>query len=93
MKNENKIVELLADPLKRLDQMVGMQSETNSRLERLEIGFGRHEKAINRIAEELVKLNTQTVQNTRARFTLADKVDRIADLNNRVVKLERAVFK
>lgn len=107
MKNEDKIVEPLADSLKRLDRVVDAQTETNkrldltigrlddtnARLERLELGFERHEKVINRIENELVKLNMQTGQNTRAIYTLAEKVEGVADLHNRMVKLERAVFK
>jgi hypothetical protein len=45
------------------------------------------------VKSEIVKLNLQSAENTRAILTLADKVEHIADLQNRVSKLEKAVFK
>lgn len=128
MKNEDKIVELLAESLKRLDRMVDGQAHTNQRLDqtnqrldqtnqrldqtnhrldqaiqrldrmdeklgRLETRVDRHGTAIGRIEDQLVKLNLQTVENTRALYKLAEKADTIAGLHDRVVKLEKAVFK
>lgn len=45
------------------------------------------------VKNEVVKLNLQTVENTRAIFKLADRVETIADLENRVSKLEKVVYK
>ena len=42
---------------------------------------------------EMVKMNLQSAENTRAIFKLAQSVDQIADLHNRVTKLERTVYK
>ena len=45
------------------------------------------------VKSEMVKLNLQTTENTRAIFKLADRVEKIADLENRVSKLEKTVYK
>jgi hypothetical protein len=79
MENENRIAELLAEALIRLDKMIIGQQESNLRLEHVE--------------RELNKLNVQTVENTRAIFKLADKVEQIAELDKRVKELEKVVFK
>jgi len=86
MENENRIAELLAEALIRLDQMVGEQKITNDSLENVNNRLGH-------VEGELQKLNLQTVENTRAIFKLADKVDQIAELDKRVKELEKIVFK
>lgn len=45
------------------------------------------------VKSEMIKLNLQTSENTRAVLKLADKIDTIGNLENRVSKLEKAVFK
>ncbi|MEQ9423302.1 MAG: hypothetical protein RJQ09_02705 [Cyclobacteriaceae bacterium] len=79
MKNEERIIELLAE-------MVHNQDITNQRLEKLE-------NKMSNVEEGIVKLNLQTSENTRAILKLADEVKGIADINKRVTKLEKAVFK
>jgi hypothetical protein len=79
MENENRIAELLAEALLRLDKMVLGQQESNLRLDRME--------------RELTKLNMQTAENTKAIIKLADKFDQITELDKRVKELEKVVFK
>ncbi len=114
MKNEQKIIELLAESLRgqdrivteikgtnlRLDQTVERLDQTVERLdqtvERLDQTISRLdnlEVRVDRVDGQLVKLNFQTMENTRAIFKLAASVEQIADLHNRVTKLERAVYK
>jgi len=50
-------------------------------------------KEVSGLKGEMVKLNLQSAENTRAIFKLAQSVDQIADLHNRVTKLERTVYK
>ncbi len=69
MKNEERIVELLAETSIKFDQMIG----------KLEGG--------------IVKLNLQTSENPRASIKLSNELERIANLNERVTKLEHAVYK
>ncbi|MCX8490057.1 MAG: hypothetical protein ORN54_03215 [Cyclobacteriaceae bacterium] len=93
MENEKRIIELLAESLFKFDQMIdehkaivtglkGMiteQKETNNRLGKLE--------------SEVIKLNLQTTENTRAIIKLANEVENIAHLHERVTKLEKTVYK
>ena len=86
MENEGRIAELLAESPKGQDRIVGELKETNQRLYRLETNSDKLE-------EQLIKLNLQTVENNRAICKVAEKIDQIADLNNHVSKLEKTVFK
>ena len=45
------------------------------------------------VKNEVIKLNLQTSENTRAILKLADRVEKIADLELRVSKLEKTVYK
>ena len=71
MKNEDKVVELLAEMIQKQDQIV---------------------EELKGVKTEIVKLNLQS-ENTRAIFKLADKVDQTTDLENRISKLEKTVYK
>lgn len=93
MKNEEKILELLAESLKGQDRIVARLDVMDSRLDNVETKLGNLEKRTDRIEDQMVKLNLRTVENTRAIFKLAEKVEQIADLSNRVTKLEKVVYK
>jgi hypothetical protein len=93
MENEGRIVELLSDSLRRFDQMLGEQRETNKRLNHLEVQSEKQEGKLESIDKNLVTLNLHTGENSRAIFKLADNVQQIADLHNRVAKLEKTVYK
>lgn len=86
MENEGRIAELLAESLLRFDKLVVGQEKTNSRLDETN-------DRLSKVERELNKLNIQTVENTRAIFKLADKVDNIAELDKRVKELEKVVYK
>jgi DNA repair exonuclease SbcCD ATPase subunit len=86
MENEGRIVELLAESLKRQDNIIEQLKESNQKLYVLE-------SKSDRVEEQLIKLNLQTAENTRALIKLSENIDQISDLNNRVSKLEKAVFK
>jgi predicted nucleic acid-binding Zn-ribbon protein len=86
MKNEDKIVELLTEMLVRHD---GMLDE----LKNVKTEVSNVKAEVKGIKTEMVKLNLQTVENTRAIFKLAEKVEEIADLHKRVTKLEQTVYK
>ena len=93
MENEGRIAELLAESLIRLDKMVEQQHETNVRLGNVEQKLGLVESRTEKVENQLIKLNLQTVENTRAIFKIAEKIDTIADLDKRVSKIEKVVFK
>ncbi len=79
MENEKRLVEIMADLVIKFDEFIEGQKETNQRLGKVEDG--------------ITKLNLQTAENTRAILKLADRVETIADLENRVSKIEKVVFK
>ena len=79
MKNEEKIIELLAEMVQNQDQTNQRLDQTNQRLENLE--------------HQVEKLNVQTQENTRAIVKLADKLEDFANHEQRIVKLENEVFK
>ena len=81
-----KLFELLAEMVFKQDQMI-----EEIKLVKTEIGGVKSE--VGGVKSEVIKLNLQTAENTRAILKLADKVDSIADLENRVTKIEKAVFK
>ena len=90
MKNEEKILELLTESLKGQDRIVARLDVMDSKMNSMDNRLENLETRTNRIEDQMVKLNLQTVENTRAIFKLADN---IADLSNRVTKLEKVVYK
>ena len=93
MENEGRIAELLTESLIPLDKMVEQQHETNLRLGNVEQKLGLVESRTEKVENQLIKLNLQTVENTKAIFKLAEKIDTSADLDKRVSKIEKVVFK
>ena len=86
MENEKRLVEIMADLVIKFDEFIEGQKETNRRL-------GTVEGEIGSVKNEIVKLNLQTSENTRAIIKLANKIETIADLENRVSKIEKVVVK
>jgi archaellum component FlaC len=93
MENENRIVELLAESLIKFDALIEGhnaliegQKATNEKLDSMD-------SRLDRVEREIVKLNLQTTENTRAIFKLATEVESIAHLHERVSKLEKEVYK
>lgn len=93
MENEKRLVEILADLPIKFDEFIEGQKETNQRLGKVEGEIGSVKSEISGVRGEIIKLNLQTAENTRAIIKLADKIDTIADLENRVSKIEKVVFK
>jgi uncharacterized protein Yka (UPF0111/DUF47 family) len=86
MKNEDRVVELLAESLQRLDKMSEQQSVMIDRLEQLQQvtndRFGKVEQAITSLAtgiNEFVNIHRETVK---------AQSDRIGNLERRVDRLE-----
>ena len=79
MKNEQKIVELLSEMLLRFDILNDEVRSMNKRIGKVESGLGKVER-------EIVKLNLISAENSRSLFKMADN-------NERILRLEKAVFK
>ena len=79
MKNEDKIVELLSEMLHKFDVLTDEVKVSNIRLSKVE-------DEIVKMKGEIVKLNLISSENSLALMKLADN-------NDRIVRLEKAVFK
>ncbi len=89
----DQTVERLDQTVGRLDLTVERLDQTVERLDQTIVRLDKLEVRVDRVEGQLVKLNLQTSENTRAIFKLAENVEMIADLHNRVAKLERTVYK
>jgi len=93
MKNESKIVELLSEMLRkfdvltesvinltgRVDNLTGRVDNLTSRVDNLTVSVGK-------VESEIVKLNLISLENSRALLKMGDN-------NDRINRLEKAVFK
>ncbi len=79
MKNEDKIVELLSEMLHKFDVL-------NDKVENLNTEMKTVNKRLGSVEKEIVKLNLISAQNSRALLKLGDN-------NDRIKRLEKAVFK
>lgn len=86
MKNEGKILELLADMALKQDLMVDELRIVKEDLSNVKSEIGK-------LNSEVIKLNLQTSENTRAIFKLSDKVELLVDHEKRISKLENIVLK
>jgi uncharacterized coiled-coil DUF342 family protein len=93
MENDSRIVELLTETLIKQDQMiaemVGIKSEVKDMKSEV-IGI---KSEIKDMKSEIVKLSLQTSENTRAILKLANEVEKLSHLNDRVTKLQSVVYK
>ncbi|WKZ61555.1 MAG: hypothetical protein QY309_08675 [Cyclobacteriaceae bacterium] len=79
MKNEEKIIELLAEMVRGQDRLVGEVSEMKDQIKQMNT--------------ELIKQGLQTAENSRAILKLADEIRLVAEHEKRISKLELTVFK
>jgi hypothetical protein len=79
MKNENRIIEILAEVVKKQDVMAGDIASIRS--------------DVTGIREEMVKHNLQIAENSRAVLKLADEMRLVVEHEKRISKLEHVVFK
>jgi ubiquinone biosynthesis protein UbiJ len=93
MENEKRIVELLAESLYKFDQMIDEHKAMVSGLNGMVIEQKETNNRLGKLEAEVIKLNLQTTENTRAIVKLANEVENIAHLHERVTKLEKAVYK
>ncbi|MBT1699874.1 hypothetical protein KK083_23505 [Fulvivirgaceae bacterium PWU4] len=93
MKNEGKILELLADMALKQDHMVEELRTVKEDLSNVKSEISKLNAGMTRVNSEIVKLNLQTSENTRAIFKLSDKVELLVDHEKRISKLENIVLK
>ena len=90
MENESKIVELLSEMLRKFDVLTGTGVNLTGRVDNL---TGHVDKLtvtvdsrLGKVENEIVKLNLISAENSRALL-------KMSDYNDRIVRLEKAVFK
>lgn len=86
MENEHRIAELLSEMLLKFDILNDEVKIMSGRLESVDGRLGRVEKGLEKVENEIIKLNLISAENSRALMKLADN-------NDRINRLEKAVFK
>ncbi len=86
MKNEERIVELLAEMVRGQDRLVGEVSQMKQEVRNVK-------EEIQQMNVEIMKQGLQTAENSRAILKLADEIRLVAEHEKRISKLELTVFK
>lgn len=90
MKNDDRLIEVMAELLAEVHEM---RVDMKTQMQELNGRMGKLEEQQTRTSSELVKVNLQLGENTRAILKLADKVEVIPNLMERVIRLETEVFR
>lgn len=93
MKNENRIVELLAEMVKGQDKLIGEVSSLKTEVSSMKTEVSSMKTDISSIKVEITKQGLQTAENSRAILKLAEEIRLVAQHEKRISKLELAVFK
>jgi hypothetical protein len=83
MENESRIVELLSEMLHKFNVLTGRVDNLTSRVDNLN---GTVDQRLGKVENEIIKLNIISAENSRALMKLGDN-------NDRINRLEKAVFK
>lgn len=100
MKNEGKILELLADMALKQDHMVEELHAVKNDLGNVKNDLGKVKEnlsnvnsEVGKINSELVKLNLLSSEHTRAILKMSDRIEQMVDHEKRISKLESIVLK
>src|SRR5437867_1543095 len=97
MNNEERLIEVMAELLAEVHEMrtdTKQQFTTlNNRVEKIDDGIVALNKRVDKLENEMTKVNLHLAENTRAILKLADKIDLLPGIIERISKLEVAVFK
>ncbi len=93
MSNEKKLVDVMLDVLAEIHEMRKGMDGMRGDISELRGDFAELRVQQEKTNSELVKVNLQLGENTRAILKLADKVEVVPNLVERVVKLEAEVFR
>lgn len=86
MKNEDRMVELLAEMVKNSDRSIAQQKEMISEMKTMR-------KEISAMHKDIRKNNIMLSEHSRAIITLAENVDSFSAYDERISELEKKVFK
>lgn len=90
MKNEGRLIEVMAELLAEVHEM---RVDMKTQLQELNGRMGNLEEQQIRTSSELVKVNLQLGENTRAIMKLANQVETVTSILERVTRLEAEVFR
>jgi len=90
MKNEDRLIEVMAELLAEVHEM---RVDMKTQLQELNGRMGNLEEQQIRTSSELVKVNLQLGENTRAIMKLANQVETVTSILERVTRLEAEVFR
>jgi len=97
MKNEERLIEVMAELLAEVHEMrtdTKLQLGTlNQKIDGLNTRVDTLNNRVDKVEAEMVKMNLQLGENTRAILKLADNVEVIPNIVEQVIKLETAVFR
>lgn len=93
MKNEEKIIELLAEMVKGQDRLTDEVSQMKNEISSVKNEVSSMRSDISSIKNEIIKQGLQTAENSRAILKLAEEIRLVAAHEKRISKLELAVFK
>jgi len=90
MNNEERLIEVMAELLAEVHEM---RTDTKSQLGSLNNKMDSLNGRVDKLEGEMAKMNLLLGENTRAIIKLADKIELIPDIIERIIKLETTVFK
>lgn len=100
MKNEDKIVEPLAEMVKGQDRLIGEVSSMKSEISEMNTEISEMKSEISEMNTEISQMNIeirkqglQTAENSRAMLKLVNETRLVAEHEKRISKLELTVFK
>jgi len=93
MKNEDRMVELLAEMVKNSDRSVAQQKEMVSEMKLMRSDIHEMRGDISDMKKDIRKHNVMLAEHSRAIITLAENVDSFSAYDQRISELEKKVFK
>ncbi|MGE0638362.1 MAG: hypothetical protein AB7P01_18115 [Bacteroidia bacterium] len=90
MNNEERLIEVMAELLAEVHEM---RTDTKAQLTTLNNKVEGLNGRVDKLEGEMVKMNVQLAENTRAIIKLADKIETIPNIIERIVKLETTVYR
>ena len=100
MKNEDRMVELLAEMVKNSDRSIAQQKELISEVKTMRNDIhemrgdiSEMKKDFSQVKKDIRKHNVMLAEHSRAIITLAENVDSFSAYYERISELEKKVFK
>lgn len=97
MNNEERLIEVMAELLAEVHEMRTDTKEQlgtlNNKIDGLNTRVDGLNNRVDKVEQEMVKMNIQLAENSRAIIKLADKIEMIPNIIERIIKLETTVYR